>query len=39
MPVSLATIDMEVRRTAVQGQPKQKVHETLSPPIKSWEQW
>jgi hypothetical protein len=30
MPISLATQETEIRRIAVQGQPGQIVHETLS---------
>jgi hypothetical protein len=31
MPVTIATQEAEIRRTAIQGQPKQIVHKTLAP--------
>jgi hypothetical protein len=34
-PVLLDTWEVEVRRVAIGGQPRQKVHETLSLPIKA----
>jgi hypothetical protein len=39
MPVILATWEVEIRRTAIQGQPKKVVQETPSQPIKNWEWW
>jgi hypothetical protein len=33
MPVTLATREMEIGRVTFQGQPKQKVHKTLSQPV------
>jgi hypothetical protein len=38
MPVIPVTQNKEIGRTEIQGQPREKVSEALSPPI-TWLQW
>jgi hypothetical protein len=39
MPVILASWEGEIKRIVVGGQPRRKVNETPSQPIKSWVWW